>query len=279
MIANRLILSALLAGVLSAAGAAPCTSSDAQLTSLGLAGVPGSSIPVAVNSSACVGAYAGTAIPLPCTAGGANLGYYQDGLFNGAAQGGGGGVLFPNGIFSSLYNATDLNGDGKKDPGWIYLGSWTPGVSNGFKPALINGQAVVASNWFSATMNSAGNGGTWQFSPPSNVVSLLQPIFGNNVFDQFALSFMSGNTFAAYDFTAAGMGLPVGPQTIYDFGGSWVMSHTLINNGGRAGALSHIDLYARDPIGTDQRLPEPGVVSLAVLALLLALRPSHHLGR
>lgn len=270
MIASRtLALTALLALGTTAAQAAPCANTDVKITSLSVAGVPGSTTPVSVSATECLGAYAGTAIPLPGTAGGKNLGYYQDGLFNGAGQGGkgGGAALFPNGIFADQYTATDLNGDGKKDPGWIYLGSWTPGAGNGFKAALINGQAIIGNNWFSATMNTAGNGGTWSFVPPSNVVSLLEPIFGSNLFDQFALSFMSGSTFAAYDFTAAGLGLPVSSSTIYNFGGSWDMSRTLINGGGKAGALSHIDLYVRDPIGPRRDVPEPGTLSLLLAAL------------
>lgn len=270
MIAFRtLALTALLALGTASAQAAPCDNADVKITSLSVAGVPGSAQSTSVGASACVGAFAGSAIPLPGTSGGSNLGYYGDGLFNGAGQGGRGHgtALFPDGIFSGQYTATDLNGDGKKDPGWIYLGSWTPGAGNGFKAALINGQAIIGNNWFNATMNSAGNGGTWSFLPPSNVVSLLEPIFGSNLFDQFALSFMSGSTFAAYDFTAAGLGLPVSSSTIYNFSGSWDMSKTLINGGGNAGALSHIDLYVRDPIGPRRDVPEPGTLGLLLAAI------------
>lgn len=279
---------ALAATLMSAPGSAlatACTSATAGLTighttdvtvnSISIAGQPGS---LSVNYAAaeCVGSYSGNSIPYPKL----NLGYAGDGLFNGAQQDGGGPnppTLFPNGIFPDQYTAVDLNHDGKPDPGWIYLGSWLPGA--GFSPATIGGvSTIVLSNWFSVTQNAAGNGGAWAFTPDANVVSRVLPVLGPNLFDQFALSFMSGDRFAAYDFTGKEFGLPISPNTIYNFSGFWDMSNTLFNNGRNAGTLSHVDLWVRDPNGGGNRVPEPTtlwLLGLALLGLTLALRRKH----
>src|SRR5690242_11701330 len=103
------------------AQAALCSNSDVKVTSISVAG--GATVDTSTyNAVECAGAYVGNAIPLPGTSGGANLGFYGDGLFNGAPQGGNGTQTFVNGIFYDQYQSveTDLNKDGKKDPGWIY---------------------------------------------------------------------------------------------------------------------------------------------------------------
>lgn len=245
----------------SIAEAALCSTSDVVTTSIGIATTSGTTwgSPVSYNAAECVGAYSGNAIPLPHD----NLGYYGDGLFNGAPQGGGGSTVFPEGIFSDQYTAIDLNGDGHVDPGWIYLGKWTPGV--GFETASIGGDtSIVLASWFNITMTN-GSSGTWSFTPDADVVSRVLPVLGPNLFDQFALSFMAGNYFSAYDFTGSEFGIPTSPDTIYNFSGTWDMSHTLLNNGGQPAGLSHIDLYVRDPNGGN--VPEPATLALLGIGL------------
>lgn len=251
--------------VVGSAQAATCNVSSVTVTAISVAGGPTVDTNT-YNAAECAGAYTGSDIPVPGTHGGANLGYYGDGLFNGAAAGGNGTASFPNGIFSSQYVIQDLNNDGVKDPGWIFLGSWIPGT--GFTPASIGGVSdVVLSNWF--TVTGSGNKGTWAFTPDAGLANRLPSSFGGHLFDQFALSFMSGNSFAAYDFTAKEFGMPLSPSTIFNFSGSWDMSSTLLNNGRNAGNLSHVDLYVRDPLGDPTlNVPEPATLALVGLGLL-----------
>jgi len=247
-----------------------CAVSDVKVTSIARSdGTPIPPLSSPANSVECVGAYAKNAMPIPSQGAGGNLGYYGDGLFNGAKQNVTQQQLFPNGIFSDQYTSYDLNHDGKVDPGWVYLGSWD-GSSGTFTAGKINGITIAGSDsWFTAT-GVGKSSGTWNFDVPSDIVSKLSAIFGDNVFDQFAMSFFSGDYFAAYDITAAQFGIPPQASTIYSFGGTWDMSSTLINNGGKAGAISHIDLYARDPLNTNattSSVPEPGSLALASIAL------------
>jgi len=233
-----------------------------------------------VNSAECVGSISKAPIPLPGALG--NLGYYGDGLYNGAPQGANGIATFPTGIFSDQYTAVDLNGDGVKDPGWIYVGSWTPSGASGkftFSSLIAGLFAQVApqygkdmwgnqaSSLFELTGGS-GNQGSWSFNVPSNVVSIMSQVFGDHLFDQFSMNFFSGDVFSAYDITGAEFGLPIQPFPIYSFGGNWDMSKTLINNGGVGGNLSHMDLYVRDPVGDQtNQVPEPETLGLIGIAL------------
>jgi hypothetical protein len=218
-----------------------------------------------VDSAACVGAYVGNDNPLPGTSGGANLGYFGDGLVNGAPQGGtgntGGTVLFPNGMFSSLYPSHDLNGDGKADPGWIYAGT-----SNGssFTGATIGNAVTVLNSTFSFNVGSNGKG-TWAITPDLQNALALAALLHGNALDQFAIVVKYGNNFQAFDFTASSLGLPLtNPPAIYDFLGGFNLASDLLAQGG---GFSHADLFFRDPVFATS-VPEPDSIALLGLALI-----------
>lgn len=238
-----------------------CSTSDVTLTTLfNMTAGTQTAIAPSLSSSACVGAFTNNAVPYPQQ----NLGYYQDGLFNGEAQAATGTVLFPNGIFSNKYVAYDLNNDGQVDPGWIRLVSWDTEKNTLELPTIGGVSGIQLASWFHFT--GTGSSGTWSFKPDADVVSRVMPVLGSNLFDQFAISFKSGNSFAAYDFVGADLGLVTSADTIYGFSGNWDMSDTLINNGGQPAGLSHIDLYVRDPNG-GQNVPEPAGLALLGLGL------------
>lgn len=221
-----------------------------------------------VDSTACVGAFVGNDSPLPGTNGGANLGYYGDGLVNGANQGGGGNgggtQLFPNGMFSQLYSSQDLNGDGKADPGWIYAGTSNGTSFTGGTIGKGAGAVTVANSTFSFVVGSDGKG-TWAITPSLQNALALAGLLNGNALDQFAIVVKYGNSFQAFDFTASSLGLTLSnPPELYNFAGGFDLATYLT---GRGGGFSHADLYFRDPLlGTS--IPEPS--SLVLLGLGLA---------
>jgi len=234
-----------------------CHDTDVKITSVIAHGSSTNLVGSPVSAYDCVGAYAGNDKFDPTV----NLGYQGDGLFNGGIQNGNGPVLFPNGIFSGNFTAHDLNGDGIADPGWIRLGSWAPGGANGvFTPATINGQSIIG-DWFTATVspNSNSLAGTWALTLPTNVKDIVGPVFGTNLFDHLVLSIKGGDSFAAYDFSADQLGLPL--STPHDFAGTWDVNDVL------TGGISHMDIYVRDPLVPGTNLPEPASIVLVGLAM------------
>jgi len=252
--ASALLLLGTMSGLAAAAPQVPsaCSESDVKITSVIAHGSSTNLVGAPVNAYDCVGAYVGNDKFDPTL----NLGYQGDGLFNGGMQNGNGPVLFPNGVFSSNFTAYDLNGDGIVDPGWIRLGSWAPGA---FTPASIGGQNIVGSDWFTATVNSNSRSGTWALTLPSNIQDLVSPLFGTNLFDHLLISIKGGDSFAAYDFSATQLGLPL--TTPHDFQGTWDVTNTL------TGGISHMDIYVRDPLVPGTNLPEPASIVLVGLAL------------
>lgn len=213
------------------------------------------------SASACVGAYDKNAAPVPTD----NLGYYQDGLLNGAPQVATHDTLFPDGIFSDQYTAADLGGSSHVDPGWILLASWDPKTGELTLPLIGTASGIQKKSWFSFT--GTGSRGTWSFIPDKDVADRVKPVLGDNLFDQFALVFKSGSAFAAYDFVGSDFDLPTSSDTIYGFSGDWDMSSTLINGGGKDAGLSHIDFYVRDP-NDGGSVPEPATLALLGVGII-----------
>ena len=220
-------------------------------------------LPANVNATACVGGFSGNDTPYPGTGGSSNLnlGYYGDGLVNGATQNGGGSQLFPTGMFSQLYPSQDLNNDGKADPGWIHAGG--VGKDGVFKAGVPVGKTVtIAPNTFSFSVGTDGKG-TWAISPDLQNALALANLLNGNVLDQFAIVVKYGKHFQAFDFTASSLGLTLtNPPVIYNFSGEFDMGFLTTEGNG----FSHADLFFRDPI-TATNIPEPGILALLGLGL------------
>ena len=280
-----------LALVLSAAGtaqAALCQLDDVKVTGVGVfdgttAGATLIPIPLnvlPVGAAACAGAFQGNDGFYPNT----NLGYAGDGLLNGGTQVASRSILFPGGAFiGEQYPLQDLRGDGTADdPGWIMLGkSELQGGLGTFTPSAIDGdRSVVLDSFFSVTETSAGKG-TWSFTPDAEAAQRAASVLGGNWIDQFAISFKAGNGFALYAFTSElfGAATPKASDPLLNWFGTYDLTETLINRGGKPAGLSHATLWVRDPSASPDPGPstnvvsEPGSLGLLALALVgLGLR-------
>lgn len=241
-----------------------------------------------IPASDCLGAYDGNLSPSGL---GGNLGYLNQGYLNDPN-------LFPDyGAFISESDLQDLEFEGNfKDPGWIYVGKQNMGEN--FAPGTVSkdGQSYTFASDILTMSNckdkdgdaiSCGTeavSGEWVYKPPQyNPQALLDLLGMTKFFDQVAVVFKAGDQFAIYNFKLADFNLPpvLGTNDAnYIFTGTWDMSETLINNGGKAGGLSHFDLWLRDPtVGTTTTnigVPEPATIAILGLGLLgLRLRRKH----
>jgi len=256
--------------VLSAAvNAAPCSTLDVQVTKVSIQGtdksVDLSSAPIAAN--ACLGADAGNDYVGVSEN---NLGWLGDGWLNDTS------VFGPYGAFLEETDLQDLKTPGSPvDPGWIFVGK------TDFKDDLSIEKFTAGSvsdgtlsYTFSSDILQVNMDGTFTYKPPATNPQVLMDILGaNKFFDQLAIVFKGGNYHAIYNFTLASFGgllTPVVGTTApnYAFHGTWDMSKTLINNGGRPAGLSHVSLWLRDPTFVTTEVALPAILLLFALGLL-----------
>lgn len=233
--------------------------------------------PPAVNATACVpvtgqaqaGNDVGTLLP------GDNRGVYGDGLLNGGTyQVGQNPPVQPFDpvwlVNPSKYLDLDNNGS-YTDPGWIRLGGYDNGISY---ETVTNAQGVTrsVSDFLTLTFSQSGDGksGSWGLNTNTDIVSAVQNFLGRSTFDHLAIILKGGNGYVVYDFDFGllAQGLPsFNFLTAYSFAGTWATTD-LVNNGGQQAGLSHMSIWARDPVATlTNEVPEPGVLALVGVAL------------
>ncbi len=229
-----------------------------------------------ISATSCAGVFAGndaqqgTLKPAP------NLGYLNDGLLNGEE-----GLLSPT-QFISADKLLDIQTPGSKvDPGWIMLGQLNGNSGEltyssvdpvGTSPSFLISQVLK----YTQTKTS-DVGGTWLLSVDQDIVAKLNAagLFQRSYFDHLAFSVKSGDNWAVYDFDfdAINANLAVkGLQgfdlaTPYTIGGTWTTNTDFYNTSYKGQDISHMSVWARDPI-QQSSVPVPGTVFLVGLGLL-----------
>lgn len=238
------------------------------------------------DASDCAGFYGnddgGLSSPNP------NTGIFADGLLNGQADKDG-FVYFPNGAFISPSDLLDIDGlGGVNDPGWIHLaGSASDANPLGMSyssittPTLANPfdiGSVLDVNFSCGTgSNSSCTAGSWSLSTKENIVSVVQSVLGRSTFDHLAISLKVGKKFVVYDFNFKTIfgSEALGGNNVFDFLTAYTLGGTfstkdLTNKHGTPQAISHINVWARDPIATE--ISEPAVAAMMSLLALVLLR-------
>jgi len=199
----------------------------------------------------------------------------------------------PDGV-QDIGGVGGIESDGQNDPGWVFLGK-TNDAGDDFDYAhtgiglfdeneeslewdiedLITIDFGCSANHDLITevdINSECNEYQWSISPIGTISEDLEDLFGKGFFDHLAFVFKAGSEFVVYDFDftiiemeleAFYEGLDVDLTVPYNLSGTfnWEGQH----------GISHISLYAHDPVLVDNEIPEPKSALLMLFALALLL--------
>nr|WP_241242192.1 PEP-CTERM sorting domain-containing protein [Thalassotalea sp. G2M2-11] len=254
-----------------------CQLSDLQITTFQLLdGSEEVELAVPADATDCLGAYYGNNSEFISPVD--NLGYDEDGWLNKDSYN---DWWTGPGAFVDQSDLYDLDGDGlADDPGWVYVGK---DEGNGFKGQTSSDGSTsydFIDNLITFTdcEDKKGNStdcvggnavkGSWSYTPPAMNPDELVELLGGEFFDQVAIIFKAGSSFAMYNFSIEALGLdPVlAGDYNYAFTGTWDISEVL---GGSA--LSNFSFWARDPVAESVQVPEPPtwILMMAVFAFMV----------
>lgn len=221
------------------------------------------------NASSCVGVYSGNddgSANMPTD----NVGELNDGMLNGA------GDLFDGMEFIDPEDLQDIaGGDGVNDPGWIHLANFQNDNKSTIYSNVLNG-ALDISQLLNISFDCASSctSGTWKLTTKLDIIEQVQAVLGKASFDHLAISIKAGNAFAVYDFDFKDIfeeeaSAALNFTTPYEFIGGF-NTNDFLNKNGKAQSVSHINVWARDPIDPSVNVPEPMSLLLFGIALIAA---------
>lgn len=218
-----------------------------------------------INATSCAGVFTGNDGPALNPS--PNLGYLNDGLLNGQF-----GLLSPTQFIQTSQLQALKDASKPVDPGWIMLGQMegNAGQLDYSTVTPVGGSAFSLANVLKYTQTQTSQvGGTWQLSIDPNIVDLFnqQNLFSRSTFDHLAFSVKSSTNWAVYDFDFLKMNGAFDLNTPYTITGSWTMDTDFENGKGNDQDISHISVWARDPIGI-AAVPEPASLLLVALGLV-----------
>ncbi len=258
-----------------------CDTSNATLDSIKVLGSTTELLSTSYNATSCLGYYAGANDEgaYEQADGSRNIGEFGDGILNGQ------GDFFTGLEFIETSDLQNLDGLGEaNDPGWIHLARFGDnGVFDQYStagPSYISDLVLDIGNLLTLTLACDNpndcKSATWTLTTKIDIIDQVTQLLGNATFDHLAFSIKGANGFAVYDFnfkTIFGLENEINPDR-FNFNTPYKLSGTLdtsdLLNGGdnNFGAISHMNVWARDPSSLVQ-IPEPKPLLLLSIAILL----------
>jgi hypothetical protein len=246
----------------------PCNTANWQITGAIPSASYSGTVPTLaepIHATSCAGVFTGNEgaalSPSP------NLGYLNDGLLNGQF-----GLLSPTQFIDSSQLQGLQNASNPVDPGWIMLGQLDGNAGELAYSSVtpVGAPTFSLADVLNYTQTQTSNvGGTWQLTIDPNIVNYLAAydMISRSSFDHLAFSVKSSTSWAVYDFDFTKMGGIFDLSIPYTITGSWTMDTDFENGTGNDQNISHISVWARDPI-TANSVPEPASLMLVALGLI-----------